>query len=67
MANLVAIGFSKRLNVQEINSLDNFITAVKTLMTTIGAQIELLTVQKEEQQKEVSTDEMQKQIKELRE
>lgn len=67
LASLVAIGISKGLNVQEISSLGNFITAVGTLMTTISAQIELLTVQKEEQQKEVQTDDVQKQIKELKE
>ncbi|SDD66085.1 hypothetical protein [Sporomusa acidovorans] len=61
LAVLVALGFSKGLNINQINVLGNFLAAVGTLMTMIVAQEQALTSLQQEKQ----ADDVQNQIKEL--
>lgn len=69
LAALVALGFSKSLDVNQTNILGNFLAAVGTLMTTIVAKEQALDVPKDETQveKKETQPDVQKQIKELQE
>lgn len=67
LASLVALALSKRLDVDQINILGNFLAAVGTLMATIAAQEAVFIAQQEEAENENQANDVLRQIKELQE